>query len=90
MLATALGACLLAPTLKGIHLVDAPDVVPHGYASEIVWDGLSLLDYSIAPHFRSGHPESALVDAIVDYFIQHGMPYRALSDGQVIVTEIGR
>jgi dipeptidase E len=83
------GACVLAPTLKGIHLVDAPDVVPDGYASEIVWDGLSLLDYSIAPHFRSDHPEARLADAVVDYFVRHGMPYRALGDGQVIVAEIG-
>jgi dipeptidase E len=80
------GACVLAPTLKGIDLVDPPDVIPEGYASEIVWDGLGLLDYSIAPHFKSGHPDSVLVDAVVEYFNLHRMPYRALADGEAIVT----
>ena len=26
------------------------DLIPDGYASEIVWDGLKPLDYSIVPH----------------------------------------
>ena len=81
------GSCVLAPTLRGIDLIDPPEEVPDGYASEILWDGLGLLDYSIAPHFRSKHPDFARVELVVDYFVQHGMPYRALRDGEVIVVE---
>ena len=81
------GSCVLAPTLRGIELIDPPDEVPEGYAPEILWDGLGLLDYSIAPHFRSPHPDFARVELVVEYFIQQGVPYRALRDGDAIVVE---
>lgn len=89
MRGTALVRACLRLRSKGFN-VDPPDVVPEGYEPEIVWEGLGALDYSIAPHFRSDHPESPLIDGVVEYFIQHGMAYRTLTDGEVIVAETGR
>ena len=80
------GACVLAPSLKGIDLVDPPDQVPEGYESELIWEGLGLLPYSIAPHFDSDHPESSQINDVVEYFGQHGIPYQALRDGEAIVV----
>ncbi len=79
------GACVATPTLKGLELVDAPDVAPEEYKPEVVWEGLGLVGYSIAPHYRSPlHPETEAINDVVDYFKRNDMPYRALIDGQVI------
>lgn len=49
---------MLAHTLRGIELVDDPSKVYEVYGTSITWEGLGLIDYSIAPHYRSNHPES--------------------------------
>ena len=53
---------------------------------EPTWEGLGLLEYSIAPHYRSDHPESEAIETVVAYFEQHGIPYRALRDGEAIIS----
>lgn len=82
------GACVVTPTLRGIHLADEPDVVPEGYEPEILWDGLGLVPFSIAPHYRSDHPESALIEKSVEFMMAHKIPYMALRDGEVYVGEV--
>ncbi len=79
------GVCLLGPTLRGLELVDDPQTVPAGYQKEIIWDGLGILDYMIVPHYKSDHPESAMVDKTVAYLIANSLPYKTLRDGEVIV-----
>lgn len=79
------GAVVVAPTLRGIELMDDPDGVPPGYDTDPSWDGLGLIDYSIVPHFRSPHPESAAAERAVRHMMGRGMRYRALRDGEVIV-----
>jgi dipeptidase E len=82
------GSCILGPTLDGIHLVDPPDLPAEGYGTEIIWEGLGFLPYSIAPHFKSDHPESAMIGGVVEYFEARGLPYRALRDGEsIVITE---
>jgi dipeptidase E len=80
------GSCAVTKDLHGLELVDDPNVVPDGYRGEIVWQGMGLVDFSIAPHYRSDHPESAAVEQVVDYFKQHNIPYKTLQDGQVILA----
>ena len=80
------GAVAATPTLHGIELCDDPDVVPAGYPDLVEWDGLGLVPYSIVPHWRSDHPESPLMEAVVTYMTNHAMPFRALRDGEVIVV----
>lgn len=79
------GSCVAAQTLKGIDLVDDPEQVPEGYDKEVIWEGLGLVDFSIAPHYRSGHPESEEMEEVVEYFEENDMPYRTLRDGGVLV-----
>ena len=81
------GVCVLAPTLRGIDLVDDPYEVPEGYQEQVIWDGLSLIDYCIAPHYRSGHEESEKIDRAVEYFIDNKILFKALHDGEVIIVE---
>lgn len=79
------GICILAPSLKGIELVDPKDDVTEGYDKAVVWEGLSVLGYVIAPHYKSDHPESADIDRCVDYFKENGIAHKTLRDGEVIV-----
>jgi len=80
------GACVAAPTLRGCELVDTLNVSVRGYGDEVVWDGLGLVPYSIVPHFESDHPDAALVTAMIRHFVQNGMPYVTLRDGDAIVV----
>lgn len=50
------GVCVLAPSLHGIELVDPKDETAEGYDTEVVWDGLGILGYAVAPHYKSDHP----------------------------------
>lgn len=82
------GICFLTPDLHGIELVDEPNIIPAGYNSEIIWEGLNLLDFYIAPHYQSpDHPESPLVEKEVEFLKANNMPYKALRDGEVIIRQ---
>lgn len=81
------GVCVIGPTLKGIDIIDEPELVTSIYNQEIIWDGLGLINYSIAPHYQSDHPESPKVEEAVAYFKHHQMPYKTLQDGEVTIIE---
>lgn len=78
------GVCVLAPTLRGIDLVDDPHMKPYG-DSETIFEGLNIIDYSIVPHYQSNHPESEKMEAVVEYMKKNGIPFKTLKDGEVIV-----
>ena len=82
------GICILTPTLEGIHLADEPNVIPPGYPDEVIWKGIGLLPFCIAPHWRSDHPESAMIDESVEYFMEHKIPFIALRDGETYITDL--
>ncbi len=80
------GIDMLVPHLHGAELVDDPSIVPNGYDAEVVWDCLAILPYSIAPHYKSEHPESADIDKSVEYMVDSHIPFIALRDGEAIVV----
>jgi dipeptidase E len=79
------GACIMGSTLRGLDLVDDAGLAPDGYLPDTIWDGLGVLPYAVAPHFKSEHPESVLINDSVNYFKTHAIPYKALHDGEAIV-----
>lgn len=79
------GACVAGPTMKGLHLVDDPEELPDGYLPEVSWDGLSLIDYSVAPHFNSDHFESDAINKVVSCWIENKILFRVLRDGEVLI-----
>ncbi len=81
------GACVMTPTLEGIHLADEPTSCPDGYSGDAIWQGLALYPYCLAPHYRSDHFETHLIDHSVEYFIEHKMPFVALHDGEAVVFD---
>jgi dipeptidase E len=80
------GAIVAGPTLRGIELLDDPFDVPEHYDDYLVWTGLRLTSFTIVPHFRSNHPEAAGAEKLVNYLRARRLPYRALSDGEVVVA----
>jgi dipeptidase E len=82
------GVCVLAPRLDGLQHVDDPSARPYPN-SDVIWEGVGLLDYLILPHYQSDHPESAAVELDVAYCRAHNIAFHPLRDGEVVVTEIG-
>ena len=75
------GACVAGPTLRGLEMVDDASAV-----NEPIWEGLGLVNCSIAPHYRSDHPESKSIEELVGFFKARHIPYQPLRDGQALVT----
>jgi dipeptidase E len=86
------GGCVLGPTLRGISGdLDDPDFIPDGYEpGPPIWDGLGVLPYVIAPHYKSDPFVTPEVDRCIEYFIAHHIPFIALRDGEAIVVDGGR
>jgi dipeptidase E len=80
-------AVVTAAHLKGLEMVDDPNDVPAGYDPEIAWDGLGLVPFALAVHFKSNHPESELVDREIAFYEENGIPYRTLRDGEALVID---
>ena len=81
------GSVLATPTLKGIELVDDVTVAYKDDKEDFQWSGLGLVDYSIAPHYRSDHHESERIEKTVAYFKEKNLPFKTLRDGEVIVVD---
>jgi len=84
------GICILSPSLRGIHLADEPEAQSNGYEHPTIWEGLCVIDYYIVPHYRCDHFESKSMEAVVDYYRENGLPYRAIPDGEVILDTTHR
>lgn len=79
------GICVLGQTLNGIHLMDESHQKPYKEANKVIWDGFGILDYAIVPHYQSDHSESENANKVVQYMIDHKIPFKALMDGDVII-----
>jgi dipeptidase E len=78
------GACVLAPSLRGLELCDDVAAVDGG----VIWDGLGLLDHAVVPHLDSpGHPETDLVATVAELYDRTGVPYLPMSDGQALLID---
>jgi dipeptidase E len=82
------GACVLAPSLRGLDYCDDPDVVPDIYGDPVGWEGLGILDHAVVPHVDSpGHPETEALGVVAANYRAHGTPHITLRDGQVLVID---
>ena len=60
---------------------------PYGNDIETVWEGLGLIDFSVIPHYQSNHPETDSAKPIIQYFVDNGITFRTMRDGEVIIIE---
>ncbi len=81
------GMCVLAPSLKGLELCDPPNTLAEGYDSEIIWDGLNIIDKALVPHYHSDHHEASLVEKIAKYYEVRDIRHTTMRDGDVIIVE---
>jgi dipeptidase E len=79
------GAVVAGPTLRGIHLMDDPQMIAEGYDLQPIWEGLGFVDDVLVPHFQSDHPEAAAAQEAVDWLARERLPYRTLRDGEVLI-----
>lgn len=77
------GVCVLGPSLKYLDVVDDKTADP--YKTNIIWDGLNLIDFLIIPHFQSGHKESDKINKLVKDLKTKGVKFKSLRDGEVII-----
>ncbi|MBV8212660.1 MAG: hypothetical protein JOZ08_05475 [Verrucomicrobia bacterium] len=47
----------------------------------------SKIPYCVAPHYRSNHPESLLIEKSVEYFIEQKIPFVVLRDGEALILD---
>ena len=81
------GCCVLAPSLRGLELVDAPEAVTETYGVPPIWDGLGLLEYAFVPHVDSpGHPETEACGRLAEHYRAIRVEHKTLRDGEAIVV----
>lgn len=80
------GSCVLSKDLDGLQLVDEP-INPYN-ESNVIYEGVGLLNYCIVPHYKSNHKESQLIDKVVEYMEENNRDYKPLSDGEVIIEDL--
>lgn len=83
------GAVVAGSSLRGIELMDEPDVITPGYDPDPVWEGLGLVDFAIVPHFASDHPEAEAAARAAALLTAQGLPHRTLRDGEAIIVDGG-
>ena len=83
------GGCVLAPSMRGLELVDPVDEVARVQpGASVVWEGLGILDRPFVPHWSSpGHPETEEIDDVVAHYDALGTAYWKLRDGQALVVD---
>lgn len=79
------GACVAGSTLRGLDLMDEPELITPGYDREIIWEGMGLVDFAIVPHFASDHAEAQAADRAAAYLTANAIPHRTLRDGEAIL-----
>jgi dipeptidase E len=83
------GAVILAPSLRGVDMIDDPNLSVPGYHDAPLWEGLGLIDFVLVPHYKSAHKESALAEKLVARYRRDGTAHLALADGEVFVLDGG-
>lgn len=84
------GACVVAPDLEGVRLMDEPELIPPEYPPTAEPEALGWIPWRIVPHWRSDHPESESAERAVAFPDAHDLPYKTLQDGQALTCDGSR
>lgn len=77
--------CVLAPSLDPYKVVGDATETPYPQLREVIWEGLGFVDFAFMPHWDSDHPEAEAIGRGIEYCKQHGIEYKAVRDGEVLI-----
>lgn len=86
------GAIVAAPTLRGSEDPDSPDheddpdYAPHPYEKGVLWNGLTLVDFVLVPHYDSPQIGQS-IKGYINYLEKHKMAYRTIREDEVFVVD---
>lgn len=80
------GIVVLSPTLDGMDIVDDSKIKIYEN-SELIIEGLNIIDFVPVPHYESNHPESEKINDVIKYLINKKILFKALRDGEVIIKK---
>lgn len=84
------GAAVATPTLTGLDVTDDPSDVLPTCGIEPVWAGLAFVDFAIVPHGGGSVLEDPAATArTIAVLTAEQIPFRVLSDQQVVVVDAG-
>lgn len=84
------GTAVATPTLTGLDVTDDPSDVLATCGIETVWTGLGLVDFAIVPHGGGSVLEDPAATArTIAILTKERIPFRVLSDQQVVVVDGG-
>ena len=86
-IAYSAGGCVLTPSLKAYAITDDANNFPYQEIKEQIWEGLNIVPFTLQPHYKSDHPESASTDKEIGYCIENKILFKDLKDGEVLIIE---
>lgn len=84
------GIVILQKSIEGIELVDDSLPADNGSGQYKLKDknkGLGVIDFSIAPHYKSDHFDSDRVMKLVAYYKANNVNFITLKDGEVLLID---
>ncbi|GEM34542.1 hypothetical protein NN3_55490 [Nocardia neocaledoniensis NBRC 108232] len=84
------GACLLAPSLRGLETMDDPAEVLPATGVEARWDGLGLVERRFVVHLDSATDPDGEAPRLLARYRDEGVAHWALTDDDVVVVADGR
>ena len=82
------GACVAAPDLAGLELVDDPRAQGVGHPHALEPTALNLVPFRVVPHWDSDHPESGQMATVVAALRRGALEYRLLRDGESLLMDV--
>jgi len=83
------GACLLAPTLRGLEAMDDPAEVRPTCGIDTRWDGLGLVDHQLVVHLDSPTDPTGDAGRVAALYRADAVPHWLLTDDGVVVVDGG-
>ena len=77
------GSVILSKDLKGFRGID--DEVFYRSKADLLYEGLSLIDYLFIPHYQSNYRKVELIHDLVEDCRKNNIRFQAVRDGDVII-----
>lgn len=80
------GSVILSKDLSGFRGID--DEIFYRLKEDLLYEGLSLIDYLFIPHYQSNYRKVELIHNLVEDCRKNDISFQAVRDGDVIIEKI--